>query len=61
MGSQYCRPTVQAPQKLNFGTFYTANGEILSSTLSISEERKILVPQRLDYQKDGIFGSPGEQ
>jgi hypothetical protein len=27
----------------------------LSSTLSISEERKILVPQRLDYQKDGIF------
>ena len=27
----------------------------LSSTLSISEERKILVPQRLYYQKDGIF------
>ena len=29
MGSQYCRPTVQAPQKLNFGTFYTANGELM--------------------------------
>src|SRR5215471_17182114 len=28
MGSKYCRPTVQAPQKLNFGTFYTANGEL---------------------------------
>ena len=28
MGSQYGRPTVQAPQKLNFGTFYTANGEV---------------------------------
>src|SRR5262245_12422082 len=29
--------------------------QALSSTLSISEERKILVPQRLDYQKDRIF------
>ena len=31
VGSKYCRPTVQAPQKLNFGTFYTANGEIRSA------------------------------
>src|SRR5713101_4973619 len=28
MGSKYCRPPSQAPQKFTFGTFYTANGEI---------------------------------
>jgi hypothetical protein len=28
MGSKYCRPSGQAPQKLTFGTFYTANGEL---------------------------------
>jgi hypothetical protein len=44
MGSKYCRPTVQTPQKLNFGAFYKANGEYQ------------VIKKWLSYREHGLLG-----